>query len=459
MTSSWTTAGVDLHVETNGSGQRASLEDSLRTAIQTRRLAAGTLLPSTRALAADLGIARGTVVAAYDQLVAEGYLLARQGAGTQVADLGPALEPATEARRRSATRLDLRPGTPDVAAFPVSAWLRSTRRALTAASATAFGYGDVRGRRELRSALVDYLGRTRGVHATIDQVMITAGATHALSLLCTALTAAGSTTMAMENPGFAMHRPVVRLAGQRIVGVPVDALGAVTSRLAEVGADDAGALVVTPAHQYPIGVTMHPARRHALTAWARGRGGLVIEDDYDGEYRYGRQPIGSLQGTAPDHVAYLGTASKTLAPGLRIGWLVLPHRWIEPLVEIKRCTDLAAPTITQLTLADMITTHGYDRQVRTMRLRYRRRRDLLTEAMAQVGPGLVTGIPAGLQAPVLLPANGPSEDEVISTAAAEGLALEGLSRHYFDDAPHNPGLLIGFSKPTERAYPAAIALL
>jgi GntR family transcriptional regulator/MocR family aminotransferase len=456
MTSSWSTSGVDLHVETTGSGQRASLEDGLRTAIQARRLAAGTQLPSTRALAGDLGLARGTVVAAYDQLVAEGYLIARQGAGTVVADLGPEAVSADEARYRAPTRLDLRPGTPDVSSFPVAAWLRSTRRAVAAAPARAFGYGDVRGRRELREALVDYLGRTRGVHASTEQVMITAGATHALSLMCTALTAAGSDLVAMENPGFAMHRPVVELAGQRIVGVPVDARGLVTDRLAEIGA---AAVVVTPAHQYPTGVVLHHSRRHALTAWARASGGIVIEDDYDGEFRYERQPIGSLQGTAPDRVVYLGTASKTLAPGLRLGWMVLPQRLIEPLIEIKRCTDLCAPTISQLALADLITSHGYDRHIRTMRLRYRRRRDLLIDTLAQVGPDLVTGIPAGLQSPVRLPIDGPTEDDVVAAGAAEGLALEGLSSHSFHDAPHRPGLLVGFSKPTERAYPAAVALL
>ena len=270
MTSSWTTAGLDLHVETTGTGQRASLEDGLRSAIQGRRLVAGTLLPSSRALAGDLGIARGTVVAAYDQLVAEGYLVARQGAGTVVADLGPETAAAVEDRRGSDVRLDLRPGTPDVSSFPVSAWLRSTRRAVAAAPARAYGYGDVRGRRELRAALVDYLGRTRGVHAVIDQVMITSGTTQSLSLLAMALRAAGSDAIAMENPGFAMHRPVVQLAGQRVVSVPVDARGVAAHELDDV---PAAAIVVTPAHQYPTGVVMHPSRRRALTAWARATGG------------------------------------------------------------------------------------------------------------------------------------------------------------------------------------------
>jgi GntR family transcriptional regulator/MocR family aminotransferase len=235
-------------------------------AIQSRRLVAGTTLPSTRALAGDLGIARGTVVAVYDQLFAEGYLTVRRGVGTQVADLGPAAAAAAERVDRPPVRLDMRPGTPDVSSFPTSIWMRCMRRALAAAPATALGYGDVRGRRELRSALVDYLARTRGVQAAPDQVMITAGATQALSLLAVGLSAAGHTTVAMENPGFAMHRPVVRQAGHRVVELPVDERGADVGRLADLGAGAPAAVVVTPTHQYPLGT--HRAVR-------RSRGGLA----------------------------------------------------------------------------------------------------------------------------------------------------------------------------------------
>jgi GntR family transcriptional regulator/MocR family aminotransferase len=303
--------------------------------------------------------------------------------------------------------------------------------------------------------LADYLGRTRGVQADPGQIMITAGATHALSLLATALTVAGRTTVAMEDPGFAMHRPVVRQAGQRVIPLPVDERGA---DIDELGAAAPSAVVVTPAHQYPTGVTMHPTRRHALTTWARSSGAVIVEDDYDGEFRYERQPIGALQGTAPDQVVYLGTASKTLAPGLRLGWMVLPHRLVDPLREVKVRADLSAPTITQLTLAEMITSHRYDRHIRTMRLQYRRRRDQLLEALNAIAPDLLTGIAAGMQAAVQLPLGGPSEQDVVTEAAAAGLALEGWSRHWHGTAPV-PGLLIGFSKPGAAAYPAALSLL
>jgi GntR family transcriptional regulator/MocR family aminotransferase len=439
-----------------GRGQRSSVEDALRSAIQDRRLAAGTTVPSTRALAGDLGIARGTVVAAYDQLIAEGYLVARPGVGTQVADLGPAAQATPERSDPSGIRFDLRPGSPDVTSFPTSTWVRCMRRALAVAPASAFDYGDVRGRPELRNALVEYLGRTRGVRANPDQVMITAGATHALSLISTALTTSGRTTIAMEDPGFAMHRPVVRQAGQRVIPLPVDERGA---NIDELGADEPAAVVVTPAHQYPTGVTMHPKRRHALTTWARQSGAVIVEDDYDGEFRYERQPIGALQGMAPDQVVYLGTASKTLAPGLRLGWMVLPHQLVDPLRKVKVRADLTAPTITQLTVAEMITSHRYDRHIRTMRLRYRRRRDQLLAALNAIEPGLVTGIAAGMQVAIQLPPSGPGEDEIIAAAAAHGLAVEGLSRHWHGRPAPTAGLLIGFSKPSEAAYPAALSVL
>jgi GntR family transcriptional regulator / MocR family aminotransferase len=457
MSDSWTSrgiAGLDLYVEAGGAGRRASLEESLRTAIQRRRLTAGATLPSTRALAKDLNLSRGTVVAAYDQLVAEGYLLARQGGGTEVADLGPANLPAEDPRPAKQTRLDLRPGTPDVTSFPVAEWLRCTRRALGRASASAYGYGDLRGRFELRRALIDYLGRTRGVQARPEQVLITAGATQALSLLCSALAEAGSANVAMENPGFNFHHDVVRHAGLRLVPMRVDERGADD---ADIG--DADAAVLTPAHQYPTGVTMHPSRRRAFTTWARTGNGLIVEDDYDGEFRYDRQPIGALQGTAADHVVYIGTASKTLGPGLRLGWMVLPDRLVPPVMAAKQYTDLSTDAIAQLTLAELISSHGYDRHIRTMRLRYRRRRDLLINALERVRPQLVTGISAGLQALVRLPEDGPNEGELVRLAASEGLWLEGLGPHWHGDRPYEQGLIIGFSRPSEGAYPAAVSLL
>ena len=454
MPNSWTSSSLDLHVEGTGQLRRAKLEESLRSAIQERRLAAGTTLPSSRALAADLGLARGTVTAAYDQLAAEGYLVAQRGSGTQVADIGPVPAPTDDRRQALRNRLDLRPGTPDVNSFPVGAWLKAGRAALTHAPASAFGYGDVQGRIELRTALAAYLGRTRGVQARPEQIVITSGTTQAIFLLAAAQLAAGHGVSALENPGFRFHRDLLRHAGQRIVALPVDKYGPGVDRL-----EEAQTALVTPAHQYPSGVTMHATRRRAFTTWARRTGGLVVEDDYDGEFRYDRQPIGALQGTAADHVVYIGSASKTLGPGLRLGWMVVPERLVVPVVEAKMYSALSTDALSQLTLAEFINSHAYDRHIRTMRLRYRRRRDMLNAVLEQVGPPLIVGVSAGLSAAIGLPENGPTEADLIKLAAEEGLTIEGSTKHWHEDLPARQGLIIGFAHPSEQAYPAALALL
>jgi GntR family transcriptional regulator/MocR family aminotransferase len=252
---------------------------------------------------------------------------------------------------------------------------------------------------------------------------------------------------------------VVRHARCRVVALPVDRHGARTDLL---GTGDLGAVraaLVTPAHQYPTGATMAPGRRHALTEWARDRGGLVIEDDYDGEFRYDRQPVGALQGMAPEHVAYLGTASKTLGPALRLGWMVLPGRLIDAIVDAKRHTDLHTETIGQLTLAEMLTSHAYDRHVRACRLRYKRRLDLLVARLTE-RPFTVHGIAAGLHVAVDLAGPAVREAEVLRRAEASGLALGDLRGHWHDpEADHRPGVIVGFGTPGEAVYPSAVDAL
>jgi GntR family transcriptional regulator/MocR family aminotransferase len=461
----WATFGVDLHLEREaGTGRRAGLERALRDAIRSARLGPGTRLPSSRALAADLGISRNTVSAAFDQLVAEGYLTARQGSGTAVSEIarpGPAAaEPWPGA---AAPRHDLRPGQPDVSLFPVAAWLRATRRALGGARSDVYGYGDPRGRIELRTAVAEYLGRARGVLAEPDQIVITSGYVQALALLARVLGAAGTTAVAMEDPGLGFHREVVARSGRAVLPLPVDERGARAADLPRITAGRRAAVVVTPAHQYPTGATLHPERRHALAEWARATGSLVIEDDYDGEFRYDRQPVGALQGVAPGHVAYAGSAAKTLGPGLRLGWIVLPRDLVAPVAEEKLHDDFCTEVPGQLVLAEFVASHAYDRHVRACRLRYRRRRDLLAALLAP-GPGLppglrVRGIAAGLQALVTLPAEGPGEDEVLALAGRHGLALQGLAGHWHGAGDHPQGLVVGFGTPTERAYPAALETL
>ena len=455
MPKDWST-GVDLHLDLlPGEGRREGLERALREAIGSGRLAADSRLPATRVLAEELGLSRGTVSAAYDQLVAEGYLFARHGSGTTVAHVPRA---ATHHAQRPAPKPghDLRPGTGDVSAFPVDLWLRSARRALAAAPTTAFGYGDdLRGRPELRAALADYLGRARGVAASPDRIVLTAGYVQALMLLARAL---GPARFAMEDPGLPYHRELVAHAGNAIVPLPVDARGADPAALPP----DVRALVTTPAHQYPTGVTLHPSRRRALIEWARATGGVVVEDDYDGEFRYDRQPVGALQALAPEHVVYAGTSSKSLAPGLRLAWLVLPPHLVEPVLEELRLSTLGTDSLSQLTLADLIATHGYDRQIRGGRARYRKRRDALVAAIAEFPALGAAGISAGQHILVTLPQDGPAEADLLALAQRRGLALSGLLEHWHTPSPRAPervkGLVVGYGAPTETGYRRALSV-
>ncbi|MFF7447687.1 MULTISPECIES: aminotransferase class I/II-fold pyridoxal phosphate-dependent enzyme [unclassified Streptomyces] len=440
---------MDLHIELGSvEGRRAGLERALRDAVREGRLAPGARLPATRRLAAELGVSRGTVKSAYDQLVAEGYLTARQGSGTQVASLPSVHEQPPEASARTrAPRFDLRPGSPDVRSFPAAAWLRSLRRAIATAPSLAYDYGDPRGRIELRTALSGYLGRARGVVAPPERIVITSGYVQGLALLTRVLDAG---EIAMEDPGLPFHREVVRRGGGTVVPVRVDERGA---RAEELG--EPAAVVLTPAHQYPTGVTLHPERRRAFTDWARARGGLIVEDDYDGEFRYDRQPVGALQGMAPGHVVYLGTASKTLGPALRLGWMVLPPQLVDAVADAKLHSDHHTESIGQLALADLIGSHAYDRHVRACRLRYRRRRDQLLHRLGARRP--VRGIAAGLHALVEVA----DEKEALARAGAEGLAVGYLGDHWHaPDAQGRPqGLVVGYGTPRERVYPEALEAL
>ncbi|MFF1306856.1 PLP-dependent aminotransferase family protein [Streptomyces sp. NPDC058307] len=438
---------MDLHLDIGSpDGRRAGLERALRDAVRDGRLAPGARLPATRRLAEELGVSRGTVKAAYDQLIAEGYLTARQGSGTVVALL-PAAEagPSKGGAHTRAPLFDLRPGSPDVGAFPAAAWLRAVRRAVAAAPVSAYDYGDPLGRIELRVALAEYLGRARGVVASPERIVVTSGAVQGLALLTRVLEGG---VVAMEDPGLPFHREVVRRAGGRVVPVPVDERGVEVDALG-----DPAAVVVTPAHQYPTGVTLHPSRRRALTDWAHARGALVVEDDYDGEFRYDRQPVGALQGMAPGQVVYLGTASKTLGPALRLGWMVLPPHLVGLVADAKLHSDHSTETLGQLALAELIRTHAYDGHVRACRLRYRRRRDRLVERLG--ARWRVRGIAAGLHALVEVG----DEAAVLERAAAEGLAVGSLREHWHAAGPGREGLVVGYGTPREGAYPKALEAL
>ncbi|WP_217565748.1 PLP-dependent aminotransferase family protein [Streptomyces sp. GbtcB7] len=459
---SWRLDGhVDLHLDLGAEGGRRSrLEAALREAIRSGRLTARTPLPSTRGLARELGLSRGTVTAAYDQLAEQGYVATRPGAATRVADVPPDLPaqtpPVATCTRTPSPAHDLRPGRPDLGAFPTRVWLAATRRVLDRARPEAFGPGDPQGRIELRTALADYLGRTRGVLTTPDRIVITSGYYQAVRLLCRVLSAQGRAVAAVEDPGHDFYRETVRRSGLAPYPLPVDAHGADVAALAA----PTHTVFLTPSHHYPTGVPLHPGRRQAVSAWARATGGLIVEDDYDGEFRYDRHPVSALQSLAPDHVVYCGTTSKTLGPALRLAWSVLPPDLVAPFVRAKEEADQYSETLGQLVLADVIATHAYDRHIRAARLRYRRRRELLIDRISAFLGLTVHGVPAGLHTLVTLPPDGPTEAALLATCSTRGLALRGLTElHHTPTADRPGGLLIGFAAPPERGYPAALDAL
>ncbi|MEU9569389.1 PLP-dependent aminotransferase family protein [Streptomyces massasporeus] len=456
MAEPWATLGIDLLVEPTGPGLRRGLTDALREAVRSGRLAPGTRLPSSRALAADLGIARNTVADAYADLVAEGWLTARHGSGTRVAAREVVPPSGTPPHPRALTRpaYDLRPGSPDLASFPRAEWLKAARRALTAAPYQALDYGDPRGRPELRAALAGYLSRARGVRADPERIVVCAGFAHGLTLLGTVLRARGARTIAVESYGLDVHGRILAASGLHTTPLPFDRLGTDPGALAA-----AEAVLLTPAHQFPMGVPLHRDRRTAVVDWARRTGGLVLEDDYDGEFRYDRQPVGALQGLDPDRVVYLGTASKSLAPGLRLAWMVLPPGLAEEAAAAKGGVDTCG-VLDQLTLAEFLTSGAYDRHVRASRLRYRRRRDALVAAVATRAPqARVTGIAAGLHVLLRLPPG--TEQSVVQAAHWRGLALHGLARYTNSATPSEPvdALVVGYGTPPDHAWSGALDAL
>jgi GntR family transcriptional regulator / MocR family aminotransferase len=459
---SWTSSGLDflVRLDHNARGSGAVLQQAVRDAIRSGRLHGGDPLPSTRVLASDLGVARGTVVEAYEQLIAEGWLVARQGAATRVACLPPVPPTPAEPPAVPAPRHDLRPGHADASSFPRLAWAAAMRRVLAEAPDEAFGYADPRGRAELRVALAGYLGRARAVRATAATVQVCAGAGHGLGIAFRAVAALGARTVAVEDPSSPRMREIAAAAGLTVRALPCDELGARADALAGLGAD---AVVVTPAHQYPLGVTLSPRRRAELIAWASGSGGIVIEDDYDGELRYDRQPVGALQALDPGGVIYVGTTSKSLAAALRVGWLVVPAQLTDAVADTIRVINAWPSSLEQLALARFIEGGIFDRHIRRMRGIYRKRRDLLAATLARHAPMLqITGIAAGGHALVRLPPGGPDEHEVITKAALAGLALDGLSGYRVGDAaaePPGPALVIGYGTPAGRNYRAAVAAL
>ncbi len=431
------------------------IEDQLRQAIRDGALRPGAWVPSTRDLARQLGVSRRTVVDAYAQLAAEGYLTLRQGARPHVS------ETAVNARRTVATppdpalrpRFDLRPSLPDVSMFPRRAWLRSVREALRTMTDEDLGYGDPRGVQALRSALADYLGRSRGVVCDPEHILITSGFTQGLGLVCQALAERGAQRIALEDPSNPEDRIVVARAGLEPIPVTVDASGLRTGELAR---SDADVVALTPAHQHPTGVVLSGERRTELLAWLRGRPAFAIEDDYDAEYRYDRAAVGALQGLDPERVVYAGSLSKTLAPALRIGWLVLPPVLLDAACGAKLRNDRGSDRVEQHALADFLARGEMDRHIRRMRARYRRRRDGLLDALSDSLPGAsVSGVAAGLHVTVSL-LEDDDEPAIRDEVERRRIALETMSDFRWGARQRAPTLLVGYGQLPEPAIPAAV---
>jgi len=432
------------------------IEAAIRDGIRSGRLRLGAALPPTRTVAAGLGVSRGVVVEAYQQLVAEGYLTSRAGGYTHVA-IGPqpAQAPAAAPPPR-AVRVDFGYGRADVSNFPRAAWLRSIRTVLTEAPSDRFGYLTGRGAPELCQEIADYTNRVRGTSSRPDDVVICNGYAQGITLVIQALADSGAKRLAVEDPSSLDDAvPLAAAAGLEVLGVPVDAGGI---RVDALERSDADAVILTPSHQWPLGAVLSADSRAAVLRWAKSRSALVIEDDYDAEYRYDRTPIGAMQGLAPDQVVYAASASKTLAPGLRLGWLLVPSHLVGAVATAKIAADRGSAVIDQLAFADFLSRGEFDRHLRQMRPIYRRRRDVMLHALQARVPELEpTGISAGMHLVTWLPAD-LDEATVVDAAASRGLRICGLAPYRLSgDGPG--GLIFGYATLSDRAIVEGVDLL
>ncbi|HZC26786.1 MAG TPA: PLP-dependent aminotransferase family protein [Actinopolymorphaceae bacterium] len=460
--------GWDTLLDVEGAGPgplHDRLTRALRQAIRDGRLAADSALPPSRALALDLGCSRWVVTQAYAQLVAEGYLSARTGSATTVREIAPGTEPTPSAAAppatvsadpRPAPRFDLAPGLPDLREFPRRRWTESVRTQLSTMPYTDLGYPPPGGVLRLREVMADYLRRVRGAVAASDDVTCCLSVSEGVARLAARLRAAGITRIAVEDPGWTRLRQTLERVGVETVGVGVDAKGLRTSELA--AHHDVRAVLVTPAHQFPTGVVLAPERRAALLAWARDVDGLVLEDDYDAEFRYDRRPVGTLQGTDPAHVALFGSLSKTLSPALGLGWMVTPPRWTEAL-RAHESGMVMPPALNQLAFAEFVESGGYDRHLRAARQRYRHRRDALVAAIAAKLPDCTfTGIAAGLHLVLGLEPS-TAAAAVLDRAAAEGVKVADLDTYRLSPDPSAPALVLGYGNLPDGAVVPAVSRL
>jgi len=469
MAIDWAGLGPELLLRLDRGGDqplRSQLETGLRGAIRDGRLRAGERLPSSRELARELGVSRGLVQECYGQLLSEGYLDSRVGSATRVAARaypargGDEAAPAP-ARPAAPPRLiaDFRAGVPDLASFPRGDWVWAMREACREMATADLDYGDPRGSGALREVLAGYLRRVRAAVASQENLIVCTGFAQGLNLVLWVLYELGIGRVAFEDPGYgdvgtSTSILSAGLPGAQAVHVPVDDLGIDVAALAASGAR---AVVVTPAHQSPTGVVLAAARRHALAEWAVRNDAFVVEDDYDSEFRYDREPVGVLQGIVPDRVFTLGTVSKSLAPTIRLGWVIAPLALVGAVAEAKTVSDRGTSGLDQLALAALLTSGRYDRHLRRMRGVYARRRAALIEALGRHAPGVrLTGLAAGFHAVAHLPAAA-DEDAVAAAALRRSVGLYGMRPFRASREPGPPQLVLGFGLTGERAIETGVA--
>lgn len=427
----------------------SQLREAVRGALRSGRLHPDERLPSTRTLAADLGVSRGLVQSVYEQLAAEGYLVARAGAPTRVAPTSrqsQSSRPSVDERPLPA--IDFAPGLPDLHSFPMRDWLWACREAARTASARDIGYGPPAGSARLREIAAAYLRRVRGVDAEGGGVVVTTGFTQGAALTLAVLKARGVATVAVEDPGHPAMPSMIRRAGMRPVPTPVDDEGVVVDELPRTGAT---AAILTPAHQTPTGVVLSPQRRLALLEWAVQSDAFILEDDYDSEFRYDKEPVGSLQGLAPERVVYLGSVSKALGPAMRLGWVVAPTRLMDELAAEKQLADHGSPALDQLALAWLMESGRFDRHLRRMRKIYAARRRILIETLAAHTPPVrLTGLEAGFHALATLGADA-DEADIVARAAERSVGLHGLSPYLSADAAGPAGIVFGYGDLNEQS--------
>ena len=457
-----TSTELALDVDLAG-GRRAGVETALRQAIRDGRLRVGDRLPSTRTLAADLGVSRSTVVAAFEQLAAEGYVTGEVGSATRVAEVGAVAEVDDDPNPLAPELAhDFHPGRPDISAFPRRDWHRAVRRIMNEAPDDVLGYPHPRGHPDLRRALAGYLSRARSVVTDPSAISIVGGFVAALSFIGEHFARrgrGGGSRIAVEDPMLFFHRDILRQVGVECVPVPVDRDGLRVDLLDELAAG-VDAVLVCPAHQYPTGATLPAERRSALVDWARRRDAWIVEDDYDGEFRYDRRPVGALQGLAPDRVIHVGTASKTLAPGLRLAWITTPvplRRSLTTTINVRA----GVSSLEQLAVADLVDRGVLDRHVRMLRPRYRDRRDRLRARLDELGwietPDGAAGL--NLCARFVGVAADWDDGEVVVECARRSVGVIDLSRHYAHPPGAPRGLVLGFGAPPEHAFDSSLDAL